>query len=167
MQGRQKEKESAWQAHNGATAAVMKLLLDWLLPLGLVYETALLPPHMRYRRISEPTRDVFRIPHAGAPMGPTCQWQHRSSGRRGCNQPSCSRASATPGQVLEGGRSTAATTPPAQGHGSAGPQPPNCPPNPRRLGGTPREWPWQHISLRLWEWWRWPRGQWREASSSL
>ena len=97
-----------------ATAAVIKLLLDWLLPLGLVYETALLPPHMRYSRISEPTREVFRIPHAGVPMGPTCQWQHRSSGRRGCNQPRCSRASATPDQALEGDSSTAAATPPAQ-----------------------------------------------------
>ena len=87
-----------------ATAAVIKLLLDWLLPLGLVYETALLTPHMRYRRISEPTREVFRIPHAGVPMGPTCQWQHRSSGRRGCNQPRCSRASATPDQALDGGK---------------------------------------------------------------
>ena len=76
-------------------------------------------------------------------MGPTCQWQHRSSGRRGCNQPRCSRASATPDQALEGESSTAAATPPAQdprgppsqshsqpppwrtrrrqGHGSAGP----------------------------------------------
>ena len=49
-----------------ATAAVIKLLLDWLLPLGLVYETALLPPHMRYRRISEPTREVVRIPLPGS-----------------------------------------------------------------------------------------------------
>ena len=57
-----------------ATAAVIKLLLDWLLPLGLVYETALLPPHMRYSRISEPTREVFRIPLPGS------QWAQRASG---------------------------------------------------------------------------------------
>ena len=49
-----------------ATAAVMKLLLDWLLPLELVYETALLPPHMRYRRSSAPTREVHRIPLPGS-----------------------------------------------------------------------------------------------------
>ena len=57
-----------------ATAAVIKLLLDWLLPLGLVYETALLPPHMRYSRISEPTREVFRIPLPGS------QWAQHASG---------------------------------------------------------------------------------------
>ena len=57
-----------------ATAAVIKLLLDWLLPLGLVYARALLPPHMRYRRISEPTREVFRIPLPGS------QWAQHASG---------------------------------------------------------------------------------------
>ena len=57
-----------------ATAAVIKLLLDWLLPLGLVYETALLPPHMRYRRSSEPTRAVFHSPLPGS------QWAQHASG---------------------------------------------------------------------------------------
>ena len=57
-----------------AMAAVIKLLLDWLLPLGLVYETALLPPHMRYSRISKPTREVFRIPLPGS------QWAQSASG---------------------------------------------------------------------------------------
>ena len=45
-----------------ATAAVKKHLLDWLLPLELVHETALLPPHMRYGRESKPTRPVHDIP---------------------------------------------------------------------------------------------------------
>ena len=49
-----------------ATKAVIKLLLDWLLPLNLVHETALLPPHMRYSRNSNPPEKSFASPMPGS-----------------------------------------------------------------------------------------------------